>query len=195
MYYVLGKSYAKHPSRHTDLGSYPRVKGVWWTDGTTLSTPCLTSISIKLKPYDERVSDMGGDLSSLYLTKIPLFKKELVEALHEIGVANFNVYDAELLDVDNGKKYNTHVAVNIIGVVSAADMSKSVYNVPGNTPVIDVEFDKLVIDDRLAKGMLMFRLAENTNTILVHESVKDYLEKTKGFTDIEFYLPEDVALG
>lgn len=195
MYFILAKSYAEHPSRHTDLSSYPRVRGVWWTDGVRFAKPFPAPVMVKLKPYDSRVPDMGKDVGSLYLTKIPLFKKELVEAFHDIGVTNLETYEAVLLDPDNNKKYETHVAVNIIGVVAAADLGSSVYNVPDNIPVIDVEFDDLVLDESRAKGLLMFRLAENTNTILVHESVKDYLEKVKGFTDIEFYLPEDVALG
>ena len=195
MYYVLSKSYAENPSRHTELSSYPRIKGLWWTDGARFVSPFPSPISISLKPYDPKVPDMGPSLSSLYLSKIPLFKKELVSALNEIGVRNFDTYEVELLDPDTGEKCNTHVAVNIIGLVSAVDMDNSKYNIPDNIPLIDVEFDELVIDEKKAQGYLMFRLAENTNTILVHELVKNYLVEIKGFDDLEFYKPEDVALG
>lgn len=87
-----------------------------------------------------------------------------------------------------------HKAVNILGLVAAADMSRSVATVHDGIPLIDVSFDSLVVDSSKAGGFLFFRLAENNGTVLVHRRVKEFLQQ-HGFGDeLEFYLPENVAL-
>jgi hypothetical protein len=109
------------------------------------------------------------------------------------GVDNLDTYDVVLLDPDSGARLKTHQAVNIIGAISAADMERSDAVVHTGGPIIDVDFDRLAIDERHTYGALIFRLAESTNAILVHERLRDHL-LASGFTNLAFYEPESVAL-
>jgi len=85
-------------------------------------------------------------------------------------------------------------AVNILGLVAAADIGKSIATPCDGVPLIDVDFDELVIDLARTRGIKMFRLAESTNAILVHESLRDALLK-KGFgPEIAFHDLEEAAI-
>lgn len=113
-----------------------------------------------------------------------------VEYLHSVGVSEVDDW------VD--KKANSYItnykAVNILGLVSAADMQKSVATIHDGIPLIDVDFDELVIDEQKTKGIKLFRLAESTNAILIHESLRDALIE-KGFgEDLAFYDLKEAAI-
>jgi hypothetical protein len=84
--------------------------------------------------------------------------------------------------------------VNIVGLIMAADMEKSVSTVHQGSALIDVEFDQLVIDAEKARGTLMFRLAEATGTIVVHESVRNCLLQNGFDKDLAFFEPGEVAV-
>jgi len=63
---------------------------------------------------------------------------------------------------------------------------------PGGA-VTDVDFDKLVLEaDKLQKAPLIFRLAESTNVILVHEKLRDHL-LAKEFVNLKIFDPGEVA--
>ncbi len=126
------------------------------------------------------------------------FRDDLIAALEAVGVDNLHKYPVSITDPDDAKVYNNYKAVNIIGVVSAADMEKSKFELGDSTPLMDVPFDQLILKENDMKGLLMFRLAESLISILVHERVRDYLLE-KGFIhggfddDIEFYKLEEIA--
>uniref|UniRef100_UPI00056BC4F8 imm11 family protein n=1 Tax=Teredinibacter turnerae TaxID=2426 RepID=UPI00056BC4F8 len=115
----------------------------------------------------------------------PLFRDDLLEILYACGVDNFDVYSTEILDPDSGKVYKNYKAVNIIGAVAAADMEKSEYVLSDGIPLIDVPFDKLVLRKDEIQDLLIFRLAENLTTILVHESIRNVL-LDKGYITGEY---------
>ena len=123
---------------------------------------------------------------------MPIMREDLIEALRDAGVDNLQLFAMAITDPDSGKVYTNYKAVNIVGCIKAADLSKSVYTQHGNGPLIDVDFDKLVINDKKPRGTLMFRLAESVNTIMLHKSVRDHLQK-KNFPFLRFYEPEEVA--
>jgi hypothetical protein len=123
-----------------------------------------------------------------------LLRDDLIRALRDCGVDNFDTYEVAITDPDNGQVHTNYKMINLIGLVSAADMSASEATVHDNVPLIDVDFDRLVIDESKARGALMFRLAESTNGVLVHQQVRDCL-LVKGFgEDLAFYDPREVAL-
>ena len=126
------------------------------------------------------------------------FRDDLIAALEAFGVNNLDKYPVSITDPDDGRVYTNYKAVNIIGVVSAADMSKSKYELSDGIPLIDVAFDELVLKENEIQNLLMFRLAESLTTILVHESVRNYLIEKGfihgGFDDhIELYKLDEVA--
>lgn len=154
-----------------------------------LETPLLFS----LKPWVRDSSDHGPYLASYMRNSIPLFRDDLIAALKEAGVREFDAYEAIVKDPEQPKQPHTNYkAVNIIGLIGAADMARSVFTTHSGGPVGDVDFDELVLDDSKARGRLMFRLAESTNIIMVHRRVRDHL-LARGFDDLEFYEPEEVA--
>jgi hypothetical protein len=72
-------------------------------------------------------------------------------------------------------------------------MTKSIATIHDNIAKIDVDFDKLVLDEMKLQGLpLMFRLAESINIILVHKSVKEHLTQ-KGFTGLIFRKTSKIA--
>ncbi len=75
---------------------------------------------------------------------------------------------------------------------TSSDMEKSTATVHNNIPLVDVAFDKLVLHEEKAQDLLLFRLAENLMTILMHESLRNYLLE-KGFDDIKYYQLDEVA--
>lgn len=56
-------------------------------------------------------------------------------------------------------------AVNVLGLIAAADMDKSVATVHDGIPLIDVDFDELVVDETKTRDIQLFRLAESSKGI------------------------------
>lgn len=191
MYYVLDRFGALHPCRWVD--DYPYIEGVNFREGSRFTVPIPQPLEFTLEPLDPHASDHGPEIPEYLKGKIPLFRNDLIAAMKAAGVDNLDLYDAVIIDPDDGKRHTDHKAVNIIGAISVADMSKSKATVHPGGPVIDVDFDDLVVDDKKARGALIFRLAESVNAILVHERLRDHLI-ANGFRNLEFLEPSDVAL-
>lgn len=191
MYYVLDRFGAANPCRW--IGKYPYIDGVDWKSGARHKMTIPNPLELTLKPLNPDASDHSPELPEYFKGKIPLFRLDLIAAFKEAGVDNLDFYDVVLSDPDNGGRHSNYKAVNIIGAISAADMEKSEAVVHANGPLIDVDFDSLTIDEKKTRGALIFRLAESTNAILVHEKLKNHL-LAKGFTKLEFLNPKEVAL-
>ena len=192
MYYVLGRLYAANPARVHDRSSYDR-QGVWWDDGAVFTESIKTPIEMRLKPYHPHDPDMSPAMPSLFKGRVPIFSDALIAALRSAGVDNLDTYEARIFDPDSGQWHTNYKAVNVLGLVSAADMAKSTAIVHDGIPLVDVSFDRLVIDTQRARGWLMFRLAENNSAIIVHEKVKQAV-LAAGIRDLEFFKPENIAL-
>ena len=174
----------------------PKVEWYYWRKGAFIPKSEIIPDPIKftLKPQSPWASDHGPHMPSYLRAAAPLFSDALIEALTACGVDNLQLYNVAITDPDNGQVLTNYKAVNIIGLISAADMEKSNATInPNGPPLIDVDFDGFVIDEAKAQDQLFFRLAESTNAIIVHEHVKQYL-LSKGFTDLAFYETEKVAL-
>jgi hypothetical protein len=191
MYYVLDRSWADHPARVMD--DVPFFEDIDFDLGERISARVPQPLRFKLEPLDPNANDVGPDMPEFFDESVPLFREDLIAAMQEAGVDNLDLYDAVIYDPDTKKRYTNYKAVNIIGAIAAADMSKSKATVHPGGPVIDVEFDELVLDETRTGGVLIFRLAEATGTILVHERLRDHL-LAKGFTALEFLDPRDVAI-
>lgn len=124
---------------------------------------------------------------------IPIMNTKTLETIRSAGVNNVDAYRAELYYADGRLASKDYFVVNIIGVIAASDMDKSVYDPNQPDRLISMSFDALTIDERKTFGFLMFRLAENITTVLIHEQVKQAIEEA-GIELIEMSKPEDVAL-
>ncbi|ACR10753.1 conserved hypothetical protein [Teredinibacter turnerae T7901] len=188
MFYVLGCS--SKPRRWLDLDNYVsrgyKKLGIKWFRGTPFPVELPNPLYFQLEPKEDGNPDVAEYLPPfLEGFSCPLFRDDLLEILYACGVDNFDVYSAEILDPDSGKVYKNYKAVNIIGAVAAADMEKSEYVLSDGIPLIDVPFDKLVLRKDEIQDLLIFRLAENLTTILVHESIRNVL-LDKGYITGEY---------
>jgi hypothetical protein len=117
---------------------------------------------------------------------IPFMRDDLYEALVAAGVDNLQVYDAVIRDLQRGIDHKNYKAFNIVGVIAAADMDESTMMGTSDSTLVDADFDRLVIDEAKCHGQLLFRLAENISAIMVHERVKQEVEK-QGIEGVFFY--------
>jgi hypothetical protein len=188
VYFKLSRFGAKHPCRWIDDG--PFIKGVSFTAGARIAIPVPEPLSFQLKPLNPKSDEHGPEMPEAFFWSIPLFRDDLIEAMKAGGVDNFDLYAAVIAEPDGKRTYTNYKAVNIVGTVSAADMGRSKATVHTGGPVIDVDFDELVLDGDRARGALIFRLAEATSSIFVHQRLRDHLLKS-GFDKLEFLEPRD----
>jgi len=167
----------------TEIHNVPRPPGVSWNSGARITAPVPQPMQVELDPENP------GVLLPMYHKGVLIFSDDLITALRDAGVDNLDVYELILSDPFTGAKHRNYKVVNIVGLISAADLGRSKHTAWG-TPLIDVDFDSLVIDPAKARGALMFRLAENLAGIVVHAKVKNHLERL-GIPFLDFYLPEE----
>lgn len=191
MYYLMQNS--DRPSRRIE--SSPFIKGLKWWSGEAIMVDVPKPLIFKLRTYQPACSDEDQYMGAFIYTNPPVWRDDFIEAIQSCGVTNFDTYPVEIINpensenlkelrdnginifddsyLDKGGKFTNYKAVNILGLIAAADMKKSITTTHGHIPLIDVDFDELVIDDKKTKDIKMFRLAESSNAILVHESLRD----------------------
>lgn len=165
MYFRLDWKIVPPDRSLANTGTCPDL-GVPWTMGMKLP-PLPEPIVCELNPA------RGRRMRDMFLTDIPLFSDRLLELLGACGVDNLDTYQAEIRSPE-GEQYTNYRAVNILGLVSCADLRASEYLRGSEAPMI--EFQRLVIDEKRAMGLPMFRLAESSLFILVSDCVKERLE-------------------
>jgi len=114
--------------------------------------------------------------------------------LQACGIYNFDLYEVAIHDPDDNSVITHYKAVNVLGLIAAADMDKSVATVHDGISLIDVDFDELVVDETKTRDIQLFRLAESSNAILVQERLRDALLERGFGSDIAFYDVGDAAI-
>jgi len=119
---------------------------------------------------------------SSYLSgAIPLVLKEIHNVLVEAGVDNVDAYPTEIHNQSTGERCRDYVAINIIGIVKAADMERSAVVSHNPQGLISVDFDSLVLNESVIADLKIFRLAECVTGIVIREDIKDYIERSGNF--------------
>lgn len=170
----------------TSIGKPPEVPCSPWNDGQPITEPIEEPIIYTLDP------DYPGSMLPMYDIAETLMRFDLIASLSRAGVDNMQMFQAIIRDAKEGKECNDYKAVNIIGVIAAADMQISVPMGTSDSVLIDMGFDSLVIDEKKPHGALIFRLAESVNAIVVHEKVKQQIE-ADGIPGMTFYGPGEWA--
>lgn len=191
MYYLLGQPTPEHPCRW--IGEEPYIEGVNFRLGKRITVPVPQPLKFALEPLDALAPDHGPNWPPIFNENALLYRSDFIDALRSYGVDNFDLYDAEIYDPDNAEIRKDYQVVNIIGVLSVANMQLSNATVHDGVPLMDVDFESLVLDESEARGLLMFRLVESTNAILIREDLKSFLE-SKGFVDVTFDDPRTSAV-
>ncbi len=117
-----------------------------------------------------------GALKPFYDLRYPLMRDDLVEALKAAGVDNLQVFDAVIRDANSGERHTNYRAVNVVGVVAAADMDRSGKSEMSDSDMIDASFESLAVAEGQAAGLLLFRLAESVNAVIAHARVRAVVE-------------------
>jgi hypothetical protein len=172
------------PDRDRAAIGIVRNTKVNWQLGRRFTDPPPSPVVVDLN------QDFPGILLPMFDKGILLLADEMVASLRAGGVDNLDLYDTRLFDPQNGQTYYNYKAVNIIGAVAAADLGKSNYSAPSGTALVDTDFDSLAIDEKKAKGLLMFRLAECVTAIIIDERVRQQLERDK-IPYLDFLDPKD----
>jgi hypothetical protein len=180
MRYFVMVCEGKHPVMPIAKG--PKVRGRW-RSGRPLSVPVTPPLVYTLDP------DYPGTPKAMYYGEsVPVMRDDVVEALSRAGVDNIEYYDAILENPLTGQPETNYKAFNIIGAVSAADMGTSELMGTSNSRMGDTDFHALTLDESRTGGLLLFRLAEALNAIVVHESVRQAIEAA-GIPGFVFYGP------
>jgi len=190
MYYVLDYFGAINPCRW--ITSYPYVEDMDFDLGKKITVAVPDPLEINLDPMDKEASDQGPEMPVYFKGQIPICRDDLIQSMKDVGVTNLDIYNVRIFDPDSGKHIINYKAVNIVGVVAIADMKRSDATVHIGGPVIDVDFDNLVIDPSKTSSLLIFRLAESTNTILVNDKLRCHL-LAQGYDKLQFLDPTKVA--
>lgn len=171
---------------HGVTGS-PRIAGVSFTTGQPISATVPKPLHF---PADTTAENPPPDFTRMVT---PVMSARLIDELLSAGVNNLQCFDAVLTNKSTGETWHTHKAVNIVGLVSCADLSRSEYAKIGGGLY---DFNSLVVDPNRATG-LFFRLAESPSTIIAHKSIGDHLygPKTPRMTGFRFWptAADDVA--
>lgn len=122
---------------------------------------------------------------------IPVLSNRLVKALQDIGVDNLQCFPAKLVNEKTNETWTEYQAVNIVGTIACADLSKSEYEELGGGLF---GFDQLVVNPEKINGLIFFRLAEDPSEIIAHKKVGDYLygpsnSKMTGFMFRPAFIP------
>jgi hypothetical protein len=132
-------------------------------------------------PIVARVSlDAETVLAEMWQSPVALMSKRLHQALLCAGVANLDVYPAEIQDEKTGEFYRDYVAFNIVGRVAAEHLTR-------HDDVLVSDIDLSSLSDN---GLLMFRLDQAVNTIVVHDTVRRAIEDA-GIDTLTFFEPSE----
>ena len=117
-----------------------------------------------------------------------LASERFYQALLAAGVDNIDAYDAYLYNEEAGIHIEGYKALNIIGTLRVAGKNTQFKT---ESRLINASIDQLEIDPDFTPNLLMFRMAEAPTEILVHKSVKNYLEGLNLFPNLEFTESKD----
>jgi hypothetical protein len=181
---------------HDPVALYRDIKfySAQWIDEKALRLPLPYALT-PMSEYELMVSKKRGivfPIPDYNDGTLPLVSEGFADHLRAFPVRNLQFIPAVLTDPDSGKVYTNYLAMNILGAISAADMAKSRYAVHDGVPIIDVSFDKLVLDESRALEAPIFRLVESGTVVLVHQRLRDHI--LKKFPNMCFYETGDIAV-
>jgi hypothetical protein len=155
-----------------------------WSMGRRFADPLPEPIEIGL------LATHADRLLELYNEGPLVMTSRLLHALVAAGVDNLDVYRTIIRHPVTGLVTTDYVAANLVGLVAASDLGRSTVVGGSADGLLDVDFDGVVLDEARIGDLLMFRLAESTNAVVVHERVRSHLLRS-GFDMLTFVPPEE----
>ena len=155
-----------------------------WFHGRPFTSPPTTPIIVGIQEGYEK-----SHLLPFFGTP-PVMSNEFYRALVAAGVDNLDVYDSALQSDDKKVVYEGFKAFNVLGLVRAADLEKTPFEEGNPSRLVDASITNLPIDPERARDLSLFRLAEYAGAVIVHERIKQALEKLQ-FPGVVFRDPAD----
>ncbi|WDD97547.1 imm11 family protein [Thalassomonas actiniarum] len=174
-----------------ELHKHFKLAGIrrWWS-GALISTEKKNKIPNPVEFNFDPLRGYSGSPPEMDDLGIPLMSKRLFDALTKAGVDNIEYFPAVLKNTKTKQIY-PYFVYNIVGKISATDLTNSEYTTFGNeSTYASTSFNKLVLDETKIHQLLLFRLAEDVSAIVVHEKIKTQIEDS-GINTMEFIKPED----
>jgi len=140
-----------------------------WVGGVKIDVDLPTPLQFFLDP------DSGDFLPTFFEPSIPLMSEKMLSVLTNAGVDNIQTYDTDVYDKNSKKIEETYFAINVVGRIECVDLEKSVYKAKKSSKRL--RFKKIIIDENKTHGALLFRLHEKPSEVVIHDSVKEHLEK------------------
>lgn len=165
-YFILGRTVSKTTARVSDPVGLPRRASLW-ISGARVPVPVPSPITYVIEEADE------GEMGAYFNNSVPLMSRALVDTLRSAGVDNLELHEAVIREQASGREYHDYWSVNVVGLVAAADTSRSVTS---SLEGLGTWVHKLVIDGQAVRGALLFRLREGPSKIVVHRSIKEAIE-------------------
>lgn len=134
--------------------------------GSVMNTPIETPLVYTTNAgKDDEIRDF---LDSSF----PLMSAKFLDLVKQSGVDNLQTFPAIIKSLEDGTVWENYFGVNILGLISCADLPKSTYDeiMPGHYC-----FDELAIDTSKTMGTLMFRLQEHSPTIIMHSDIGQHI--------------------
>jgi len=167
---------------HVSLQDVPEFEDVSWISGALIPRERVP------KPIRLVIEGEAEDIIPPILDEgMPLWRDDVVAAVRSVGVDNFETFDVELLDARTNTSLTNYKAVNVLGLVAAADLKRSKHTAHGPA-LVDVDFDSVVIDELKARDLPLFRLAECVTAVVIHKRVMRALATIQG---LNFVPPEE----
>lgn len=151
-----------------------------WAGKRLRNAPASFNIHIPA-PFVGRLTDDFTVLDHHLLLVAP----RVVDVLRQCGVDNIETRPCILTVGDELSKAAPYLLVVIRDVVYCLDPEKSKLELDVENPRVIEAIENLAIDESRLGGNLIFRLGENRQVVIVHESVKDAVTSA-GITGVRF---------
>jgi Immunity protein family (Imm11) len=196
MYYALSPTADKDGDMMALIWK-PDTRGRTWITGAKYNSDAATPPHKRPPPEPVQLtidkSRQKAPFPTFLRMPVPLMHNKLLEVVRGAGVDNIDAYRAELFYPDGKLASSDYHAFNLLGLVKAADLGKSKFDPEQPNRMVAMGFDSLVIDPNAAQALLMFRLAENASTIVIHERVKAAIEAA-GIELVAMHRTEEIAV-
>ena len=177
---------ADHPDDIMLLRPLQAIGGISWESGRRFTGAVPQPLYVNIVEGYE-----VDTVPPIYTSRVPMMRDDLLACFIENGVDNIDSYPIVITNRVTGEEIAGYSAINIIGLVRAADVTQTVFSPNNPSRLIDADIDALTIDSSRASGLLLFRLAEAVTGVVVHEKIKDAVGATGAFPDLRFIEPKE----
>ncbi len=157
-----------------------------WCSGKSLIPKPQSPIqlSAKMRP--------GSILVDYWKVPVPIISKKIQKVINDLNIQNIEYFQVEILNSLTHEKNCDYVAFNLLNNECALDLNKSKYKSYKHLGfgVEGSDFSSIVFKSNFKPASLIFRLQEVSNAIVVHESLKNSLEKS-GDSSLTFIEPKN----